>query len=233
MNAVAAMEDLCFTGPRTAHIQSDWSLPQYDLQIHMNSDGDPRYQFAAWGLQVMTAISVQSGGWPVVADFLWDGIQKGDGRIDYGLSGDQIGAVAPLNASLRVLDLDTDTANATARTPLQDRHTLEIRPAYGRASMTASRVFRTALATMLKGAERGIDRQLSEYSTEYFEIFSRFDRGTRQPLLRWRQVVTAMRLLTRWMVARDRFAEISFELYRDGGLIAVGALKNEGLSAER
>ncbi len=27
MNAVAAMEDLCFTGPRTAHIQSDWSSP--------------------------------------------------------------------------------------------------------------------------------------------------------------------------------------------------------------
>jgi len=165
--------------------------------------------------------------------FLWDGIQKGDGRIDYGLSGDQIGAVAPLNASLKVLDLNTDTAYATSGHPLQDRHTLEIRPAYGRASMTASRVFRTALEAMLKGAERGIDRQLSEYSTEYFEIFSRFDRGTRQPLLRWRQVVTAMRLLTRWMVARDRFAEISFELYRDGGLIAVGALKNEGLSAER
>lgn len=85
------------------------------------------------------------------------------------------------------------------------------------------------------GADNGPEEPCSSISiVNGFSITPEVDdRG--QSLLKYRQLIKAMRILWRWMVGRERFGEIDFELQRHGAKIAQGRIQNfrsQSLSSE-
>lgn len=85
------------------------------------------------------------------------------------------------------------------------------------------------------GADIGPEEPCSSVSiANGFDITPELDdRG--QSLLKYRQLIKAMRILWRWMVGQERFGEIDFVLRRHGVKIAQGRIQNfrsQSLSSE-
>lgn len=121
------------------------------------------------------------------------------------------------NSTTTATSLDTKTPVSTPQ--------LEVIPTYNGETMTAKDVFAIALDVMVLGAEKGPAEPVSRITTRTFDMIpihgAYGERG-----LRYKALVKTMRILTRWMVAQRRFAEVDIELGRDGVVIAIGRLKN-------
>lgn len=231
MNAVAAMEAICLQYQGRDRIDGIWSLPQYDVAIRMSAEERPPDRIAAWGLQRTVGVAVGVQFWPVTGRFLWHGLDQGLvvlGHREAARGGVGVGAE---DVSLTVDDRDlvNDTSTATMGTQLQATHQLAIVPTYRGVRMTATLVFATALAVMVAGAEQGPESACTGFHDPGVQLVPERDARGR-PLITWSQVIKAMRLLTRWMVAQDRYEEIDLRILRDGRLIAKGRLKLSGPS---
>lgn len=231
MNAVAVMEDICLHFRQAQDISHTWYLPQYDLAANMVSSQQPQNRFAAWGLQKTIAASIASSFWPIEGTFIWRGSRVGRVSIAHRGQPSEVTAKAYApNTTLAVPDndLSTTATNATIATSLQAGHQIELVPAYsGGLRLTASQIFSTALAVMVAADEHGLDTPCTGIWHSDIQVVPELDRRA-QPLLEWRQLIKSMRLLTRWMVAQNRFEEIQFDILRDGTLIARGKLKLPG-----
>ncbi|KAL9064727.1 MAG: hypothetical protein Q9161_008698 [Pseudevernia consocians] len=262
-NAVAAMEDLAFMNqsaelPLLA--MHSWSLPQYDVSLDIVST---RVQWAVYGLQMTEniisggVIVFQ----PCLGRFFWQGHYEGSvefmrrvlvptslqgthkaGTSDApGLSDSYnkssagaTRAADPLQTLLLTPDPDISiVTNASNRgTPPLDAPHLRVVPTYNGLPMTSKEIFTIALATMVLGAEQGPETACSGIMGAALDVIPIID-AQGQPLLKYHSLIKAMRVLTRWMVAKNRFGEIDVELIRDGVVIAIGRLKkfNQALAS--
>lgn len=142
---------------------------------------------------------------------------------------DGAGAVEGLDAMLLTPDPDISTvtnSNNSNLGAMKSLHApqLEVIPTYNGRSMTARDIFAIALSTIVLGAEEGPETSCSGIQDDALDIIPIFDTQG-QSLLKYRSLVKAMRLLTNWMAAKNRFGEIDIELTRDGVVIAIGRLK--------
>ena len=219
MNAVNAMEDLCLR--QEPSLIYTWSLPQYDLTVDLTSQVDPQYRFSAWGLQMTVVDAIERGFTPLIVTFFWRGVRKGVVQINYRLLSDHIDGPSVGDASLEAIDMASNMLNGTSKPPFQTPYQIEIRPTYNGVSMSAREIFQIALDVMVAGSEQGINTPVDHNLGSYFMVWTaRRDPQTGQPLLRWRQVIKAMKLLTRWMVALDHFGEVDVEILKAGDSVA-------------
>lgn len=101
---------------------------------------------------------------------------------------------------------------------------LRVSPMYNGLPMTAKDIFTIALSVMVLGAEQGPKTACVRIRGDAFDMVPIFD-SHGQSLLKYHSLIRAMRLLTRWMAAMNRFGEIDIELIRDEVTIGVGRLK--------
>ena len=235
MNAVTAMEDLCFMDqgadlrnqpPRT------WSLPRYDLSIDVWT---AQARYAVWALQITVTVSNRIGFWPIIGRFLLHDIPEGRWNFQYrGMSkssevdGKQ-GDLSLNSSAAKFSDTTTDLEASLSAGQLR------VIPTFNGTPMSTYDVVSRVLAVMGVGADSGPEELCSSISiVNGFNIAPELDdRG--QSLLKYRQLIKAMRILWRWMVGRERFGEIDFELQRHGSKIAQGRIQNfrsQSLSSE-
>lgn len=230
MNAVTAMEDLCFID-QGADLRSQpprtWSLPQYDLSIDVWT-AEARY--AVWALQLTVLVSYHVGYWPVIGKIILHDIPEGRWNFQHRLE-------SKLSTSIgNVGDLSLNSSAAIYANTTTDLEfslaagQLRVIPRYHGALMTTYHVFSRVLAVMGVGADSGPEEPCNSISgVGGFDITPEFDeRG--QSRLKYRQLIKAMRILSRWMVGQQRFYEVDFELQRDGVKIAQGRIQNNPLA---
>ncbi|MCJ1455180.1 hypothetical protein MMC28_005534 [Mycoblastus sanguinarius] len=227
MNAVACMEDMCLQGGQ-AYIVRTWVLPQYEVKVHIATTGNALY--AAWGLQKTVAASIEGGFWPIVGRYFWRGQSKGHVDIGYRSISDNITEVNQGDINLVYPDLSINATGGIGTT--LEAPQLEIVPHYRGLPMTARQVFGTALGVMVAGAEGGPENPCPGFANAEFEVEPELD-AQGQPLLEYRQLIKAMKILTRWMVAKRYYAEIDIKLRRDGLEIAQARLKQPASTASR
>ena len=132
-----------------------------------------------------------------------------------------------LNAILLTGDPDISTiADNNSNSEITTLHSpqLQVVPTYNGLPMTSNYVFAIALAVMVLGAEKGPQQACTGIRDDSFDMIPIFDMQ-RQSLLKYHSLIKAMRVLTRWMVANNRFGEVDVELWRDGVVIGIGRLK--------
>ena len=229
MNAIVAMEELCLKR-NTGITEHAWSMPQYDLAMDMTSRTDPRYRFPQWGLLTTITAAASRDFTPLLARFTWEGERIGVMQVAFREDLERFGGAFPGNSSFMVSDVAANVTDATSETPLQTMYRLEIRPTYNGRPMTSRQVFDRALRVMVSGSERGIHAVVDGYEDPGIEVTSRRDPATGELLLQWRYVIKAMRILTKWMVAMDRFGEIYVEILRDDDTVGEVRLK-QGVGA--
>lgn len=226
MNAVTAMEDLCFMDQGAdLHGQHPraWSLPQYDLSIDVWT-GQARY--AVWALQIMVNVSHHVGYWPVVGRFLLHEVPEGRWNFQYRRifksstmdrkKGDRSMSSSAANSPNTTTDLDASLGAGQLR----------VIPRYNGAPMSTYDVVSRVLAVMGVGADSGPEAPCSGISiVNGFNITPELD-NLGQSQLKYRQLIKAMRILWRWMVEGERFGEVDFELQRHGAKIAQGRIQN-------
>lgn len=222
MNAVTAMEDLCFID-QGADLRSrpprSWSLPQYDLSIDIWT-AEARY--AVWALQLTVVVSNGVGYWPIIGKIYLHGVPEGRWNFQYRRESKR-------STNIRNLSLNSPAADFTnTTTDLEVSLTagqLRVIPRYNGAPMTVYDVFIKVLAVMGVGADNGPEEPCNSLSgVAGFEITPELDdRG--QSRLKYRQVIKAMRILSRWMDGQERFGEVDFELQKDGVKIAQGRIQ--------
>ena len=226
MNAVIAMEDLCFID-QGADLRSRppraWSLPQYDLSIDIWT-AEARY--AVWALQLTVAVSHSVGYWPVIGKIFLHGVPEGRWNFQYRRESKR----STIIGNVGDLSLNSSAANSpNTTTDLEVSLTagqLRVIPRYNGASMTTYHVFSKVLAVMGVGADTGPEEPCNSLSgVGGFAITPEVD-DQGQSRLKYRQLIKAMRILSRWMVAQERFGEIDFELQKDGVKIAQGRIQN-------
>lgn len=225
MNAVTAMEDLCFMDqgadlrtrpPRT------WSLPQYDLSIDVWT-AEARY--AVWALQLTVAVSYHVGYWPILGRILLHEVPEGRWNFQYR----EESKSSTITGNLGDLSLNSVANISNTATDLKVSLTagqLRVIPRYNGASMSTYDVFTRLLGAMGIGAAAGPEETCNNIAgLGGFDITPELD-GEGQSLLKFRQLIKAMRLLARWLVAQQRFGEVDFELQRDRAKIAQGRIQN-------
>ena len=245
------MEDLAFMDqeailpPRPIR---SWALSQYDARIYIRTT---RVRWAEYGL--LTAVSVIGDARiyfrPCLIYFFWQDQEEGVlkfSRRDEPFTADvathptplpnAIGnavndtAADPLNTLLYTSDPDPTTpASNTSHdsSNLLSRARLQVIPSYNGSPMPSRNVFIASLSVMVLGAERGPDEPCPRISGNSWEITPIWD-AEGKSLLKFRSLIRAMRLLTRWMAANRRFAEVDIELKRDGVVIGHGQLRRFG-----
>lgn len=121
------------------------------------------------------------------------------------------------NATLTELDDDASTSfkSAVTSTRLQAHHDLEIKPTYNGVPMTAGQALGIILELMVVGDEdpNGLCHSIIMPGVT---LTLRCDSGTGNPLLNFRQLVKMLRVLTRWIIAKNRFEESDFVIEREG-----------------
>ena len=137
------------------------------------------------------------------------------------------GGAEGLNAILLTADPDTSTiADNNSNSKMITLHSpqLQVVPTYNGLPMTSNYIFTIALAIMVLGTEKGPQQACTGIRDGSFDMIPILDtRG--QSLLKFHSLIKAMRVLTRWMVAKNRFGEVDVELWRDGVVIGIGRLK--------
>lgn len=242
-NAVAAMEDLAFMDqdaelPLLA--MHSWSLPQYDVSLDIAST---RVQWAVYGLQ-MTQSLISSADFafqPCLGRFFWQRNYEGSVNFMHRLlvptflrgthkagTSDAPGSSESRNQTMLLTpdpDVSVVVTNASnpGTGPLEAPQ-LRVVPTYNGLAMTSKEIFTIALSTMVLGAEQGPETPCSGIIGDAFDVIPIIDAHGRS-LLKYRSLIRAMRVLTRWMVAKNRFGEIDVELIRDGVVIGIGRLK--------
>ena len=101
---------------------------------------------------------------------------------------------------------------------------LRIVPRYNGVPMTSQSVFIAALSAMVLGAEKGPDTLCPRVTADEWELTPIID-VTGRSTMRFRSLIKAMRLLTGWMVAMNRYGEIDVELQRAGAVIGTVQLR--------
>ena len=226
MNAITAMEDLCFINQRAdlrSHPPRAWSLPQYDLSIDIWT-AEARY--AVWALQLTVVVSHNVGYWPTIGKIMLHGVPEGQWNFQYrqeSKSSTVIGDVGDLSLTSSAANFPNTTTDLKVSLTAGQ---LRVIPSYNGASMSTYDVFSKLLAIMGVGADNGPEELCSSFSgVRGFGITPEFDDGG-QSRLKYRQLIKAMRILWRWMVGQERFGEVDFELQRDGVKIAQGRIQN-------
>lgn len=197
MNAVAAMEDLCFMDQGAVLDQPPraWSLPQYDLLLDTLTG---QVRFAVWALQLTVAVSYQVGYWPIIGKIFLHDMPEGRVNFQYRVltnSSTFTGNVGdlPLNSSGSGFPTTTTTLGV-ALTAGQ----LRVTPSYSGASMSAHDVFSRVLAVMVVGAETGPESPCNGIVGRAGGIAGiditpeRDEQG--HSLLKYRQLIKAMRI---------------------------------------
>lgn len=176
------------------------------------------------------AVSYQVGYWPIIGKIFLHDMPEGRVNFQYRVltnSSTFTGNVGdlPLNSSGSGFPTTTTTLGV-ALTAGQ----LRVTPSYSGASMSAHDVFSRVLAVMVVGAETGPESPCNGIVGRAGGIAGiditpeRDEQG--HSLLKYRQLIKAMRIVSHWMVAKKRFGEVDFELKRDGVKIAQGRLQN-------
>ena len=226
MNAVAAIEELCFMD-QDEDLRDEppraWSLPKYDLSFDIWTR---EVRFAVWALPLTVGASRHVGYWPISDIIRLRGAYEGRVNIQYrrlsnsstitGNPGDQSLNSSAANVPTKTNELDVALAAGQLR----------VIPRYNGAPMSTHDVFTRALNAMVQGAENGPNAPCNGIpGVRGFDITPERDEQG-QSLLKYRQVIKAMRILTRWMVAMERFGEIDFVLEGNGVIIARGRIQN-------
>ena len=224
MNAIVAMEELCLKD-NTGIVEYAWSLPQFDLAMDMTTQTDRQTRFPEWGLLTTVAAVASTDFTPLLARFTWQRERVGVMQIMFRLDSDDLGGASSVNTSLVISDGTGNMTNGTTKSQPRAPYRLGIHPTYDGRPLTARQVFDRALRTMVSGSERGIDTVVDRFEDPGIEVNSARDPVTGELLLKWRQVIKAMRMLARWMVARNRYGEVNVEILRDGENIGRVRLK--------
>lgn len=142
-------------------------------------------------------------------------------------NGSVAGGTAGAEDLLLTADPDVSTGSSnfsiSETSPLHTPQ-LQVVPTYHGLPMTAKEIFTIALSTMVLGAEERPASACGGIQGNAFDMIPIFD-SHGGSLLKYHSLIRAMRVLTRWMAARNRFGEIDIELLRDGVVIGVGRLK--------
>jgi len=231
MNAITALEDLCFrdqSAPIPGYPIATWSLAQYGLYLEMSS---LQVRYAIWGLQV-TAGAVRKGEfWPIIGRSYWRG--EFAGRVDIANKDDPLDNADLAETEQRAQKTTLNTAtvrssevflNSTTAIDLLDTMKLTIVPRYNGASISARSVFGTAINVMVIGAENGPNTYCLRLLRPEVEIITEYD-AAGNPLLKYKSLIRAMGMLTTWMVGMDRFGEIDVEIRRGEILIGRARIK--------
>ena len=247
------MEDLAFMDqsaelPSTP--MSSWSLSQYDVSVDIVSTS---VKWAVYGLQ-MTERMISSAPvafQPCIGKFFWQ--RQYEGRVRFQrrdtiptaflrARGTGMENSSDWNGSVnRSLAEGAGGAEALLWTADPDDSTilshgsiggilppntpqLRVAPTYNGLPMTAKDIFTIALSAMVLGAEQGPKTACARITGDALDMIPIFD-SHGQSLLKYHSLIRAMRLLTRWMAAMNRFGEIDIELIRDEVTIGLGRLK--------
>lgn len=196
-----------------------WSLPQYDLLLDMSS-GEVR--FAVWALQLTVAVSYQLGYWPIKGKIFLHDVPEGWVNFQYRHESKVAGSLGALllnSSALNFPNITTDLGDSLTAGQLR------VTPSYSGASMSAYDVFSVVLTVMVVGAETGPESPCNDIPYAGVVITPERDEQG-QSLLKYRQLIKAMRIVSHWMVAKKRFGEVDFTLERDGVKIAQGRIQN-------
>ena len=235
MNALYAMYDLCFLDQQAPLLLRAWSLPNYGLTVDITSTNT---YLALWGVQATVSIDVDAGFFPIIAKLFWEENFKGQvGIFRRPLSDHNItapGNIASLhddimdtNSSLAIF-LQSTNARTSLATSLDVGGELSIIQTFDGESLTSNYVFTVALAIMQVSAERGPDVPCLIIRVSNFDMTSELD-AYGAPLLRYRHVIKAMRVVPGTMVKAGDFREIDIVLEKNGVKIAQGRLKAGGV----
>ena len=254
------MEDLAFMD-QSAELPSmplrSWSLSAYDVSIDIVST---TVKWAVYGLQITERMisSAPVAFQPCIGKFFWQ--RQYEGRVRFlrestpptsflrarraGMenNSDWSGVfnrslaegAGGAEDSLRTADPDDSTVFSNGSmgemSTLSTPH-LRVAPTYNGLSMTAKDTFTIALSVMVLGAEQGPKTACARIRGDAFDMNPIFD-AHGQSLLKYHSLIRAMRLLTRWMVAMNRFGEVDIELLRDEVTIGLGRLKKFNADSE-
>ena len=228
MNAVIAMEELCFMDQEADFRDPPthwWSLPQYHILLYMENVSEVR--FAVWGLFLTVLASRQLAFWPMHAVIrIFDRPTDGLIVFNHRLLDNSTVIEIPGNLSFTGSAANPPDNTTDLGISLEAHHQTRVIPTYRGAKMSSFEVFRWALEAMVVAAEQGPNVRCNGLRVDSGIIIrSEYD-GRGQSLLWYRHVIKAMKILTRWMVDNDRFAEMDFELQRDGVTIAQGRIQS-------
>ena len=156
------------------------------------------------------------------------GVLGMNGLFNKSLTG-RAGAADGLDTMLLTPDPDdltvtnsNDSSPETIKTLYSPQ--LQVMPIYNGLPMTARDIFAVALSAMILGAEKGPNTACQGIRDHGLDMIPIFDTQGHS-LLKYHSLIRAMRVLTRWMVAKNRFGEVDIELTRDGVVIGIGRLK--------
>ncbi len=233
MNAVTALEDLCFRD-QSAHLpgypHNTWSLPQYDLYIEVSAQ---QVRYAIWGLQLTAGAVRKAGFWPIIGRVFWR--EDFAGRVDVANCDFPLDSVELVDRKQGRGDVRSNGTvgvggsgiflNSTVAVDLLDTARLTIVPRYDGAAISARSVFGTAINVMVLGAENGPNTYCLRLVRPEVEVVTEYDAGG-NPLLKYKYLIRSMRMLTTWMVEMDRFGEIDVDVRRDGILIGRARIRS-------
>ncbi|CAD6594047.1 MAG: hypothetical protein ASARMPREDX12_007994 [Alectoria sarmentosa] len=175
-----------------------WSLPQYDIIVDVAST---RVRWAIYGLQ-LTIKMISTN--PVA-------FQPYTGLNAILLTADpDISTIADNNSNNKIITLHSPQ--------------LQVVPTYNGLPMTSNYILAIALTIMALGAEKGPQQACNGIRDGSFDMIPILDTQG-QSLLKFHSLIKAMRVLTRLMVAKNKFGEVDVELWRDGVVIGIGRLK--------
>lgn len=229
MNAVAAMEDLCFMNQYADLRQSpprSWSLPQYDLLLDIWTS---EVCYAVWALQLTVIVSHRLGYWSVIGTIMLHNIPEGRVRFQYRPPSDDnstfVGNIENSTSNPSIADFPNNNTTDLA-VPLTAGEQVRVIPRYNGASISTYDVFSRALGAMVLTAAKGPDTPCNGIQgiPGLTVRPKRDDRG--QSSLTYGHVAKGMSLLMRWMVAKKKFKEIEFELQSGGVKVGQGRIQN-------
>ena len=239
-----------------------WSMRQYDVRIDIRSTR-VRWAVYGLLTGVALVNDARIAFQPVLVYFFWHDHEEGlikfmrrDGpfarrainrpgesdvpshlepSLNMSAHGVDGAAADALDTLLYIADPDSSTPGSNSShlrvTPLS-RPQLQVVPTYNGGPMTSETVFVAALGAMVAGAEHGPGEPCPRITGDTLKIVPIFDAGG-QSVMKYRSLIRAMRILTRWMAANQRFGEIDFEVKRDGAIIGTGRLKNANSEVAR
>ncbi|KAI4219014.1 MAG: hypothetical protein L6R36_008621 [Xanthoria steineri] len=221
--AVLTLEELCFNLRQSRRIEGEIRIPGGDTALSLVSDEQPPYRFAAWAVQRIFEEAHRLHYASITSSMEWHGSPVGQILLQRDASSlTKSPEVAGGNSTLKADDSVPSSVIVPAG--LGARHELRLLPGYTGIDMPMFDVMLTILKVMVMGVENGPEAICQDIVMPHFIL--RPERGAMgQPVLRWGQVIKMMRVLARWLVAQNRYGEVSFMIKRDGALVAIGTIR--------
>ncbi|KAI4100015.1 MAG: hypothetical protein LQ339_005682 [Xanthoria mediterranea] len=221
--AVLTLEELCFNLRQSRRIEGEIRIPGGDIALSLVSDEQPPYRFAAWAVQRIFEEAHRFHYASITSSMEWRGSPVGRIQLQRDASSlTESPEVAGGNSTLKADDSVPSSVIVPAE--LGARHELQLLPGYTGIDMPMFDVMLTILKVMVMGVENGPEAICQDIVMPHFIL--RPERGAMgQPVLRWGQVTKMMRVLARWLVAQNRYGEVTFMIKRDGALAAIGTIR--------